>query len=144
MTKLASTEGIRWAFLKPTWVPHDAPPGHRQLLRLRVIETPLFAVWVHRHLRPDPGRHLHDHPASFVTWIIKGGYRESRKAAKPLHHKRWSFRYMKAEWPHSILELDEVPTITILLVGRRRRPWGFDTPTGWMHHVDYLKGNRGY
>lgn len=143
MKQLASTEGIRWALLKPTWVPHDAPPDKRLLLRIRVVQTPLFSLFVHYYLRPDPDRDLHDHPYSFFSWIVRGGYTEARVAARPLTHKRWSFRYMKAEWPHSILELTELPTTTILFVGRRRREWGFYAPTGWVHHADYPNKDRG-
>jgi hypothetical protein len=141
MRKLASTEGIRWAFLKRTNVPHDVPPERVLVIRWRVIQTPLFALYVHKIIRPDPQRDLHDHPSSFLSLIIKGSYRELRQGASvPLLHEALSLRYMRAEWPHSILELGRVPTWTILFVGRRRREWGFYTPAGWVHHEEYTAG----
>lgn len=138
MPKLASTEGIRWAFLKRTNVPHDAPPEQVLLIRWRVVQTPWFSVFVHKHLRPDPQRDLHDHPFSFVSLIVKGGYRELRhRASLPLLHVALSMRFMRATWPHSILDLVRVPTWTILFIGPRYRDWGFYTDAGWVHHKDY-------
>lgn len=110
--------------------------------RLRVIQTPLFAVYLHKHLRPDPQRELHDHPFSFVSIIFKGAYRERRMASVPLRHDALSVRWMKAEWPHSILELLRVPTWTLLLCGRRRREFGFHTAEGWKNLADYEKWVR--
>ena len=142
MEKLTSVGGIRWALLKWTTVPEDVPPEKVLIHRLRVVQTPLFALYLHKHIRPDPGRDLHDHPASFFSVIFKGGYIERRMGASmPLKHFALSARWMKAEWPHTIQELLRVPTWSVLLMGRRRRMWGFHTDNGWVPYKEYSRLN---
>lgn len=58
-------------------------------------------------------------------------------AAKPKSWRRWSVHWMRAEWPHRITRLHQVPTWSLLFVGRRRREWGFITTKGWVHYRDY-------
>ena len=138
MDQFRAVDGSRWALFRAHDVPFNAPPEEVLLRRWRIVQTPLFGVYLHRHIRPDWFRDMHDHPYSFVTWVLRGAYRENRIAAKPLTWRQWSVHYMRAEWPHSILELTEVPTWTLMFVGRRRRDWGFVTDDGWVSHKTYL------
>ena len=41
------------------------------LIRTRIVQTPWFGVYLHRHLRPDSYRELHDHPWSLVSLILR-------------------------------------------------------------------------
>src|SRR6185503_13941469 len=60
----------RWTY---TWAQND------YITRLHVFKTPWFAVCLHWINGPDPEPHLHDHPVSFLSLILKGGYVENRK-----------------------------------------------------------------
>lgn len=51
--------------------------GSPYMLRWYVIpRNPLFNVYVHKFLRSDDDRALHDHPWWFVSLILRGGYVE--------------------------------------------------------------------
>lgn len=136
MDQLRGTDGSQWAFLKTTFIPETATAETALLKRWRIIQTPLFAVFLHCHFKPDPSRDLHDHPYNFRTWILKGDYSE-RRPGQVVVWRTGSRHSMKAEWPHSIQALSRVPTWTLLFVGRRRRDWGFYTENGWIRHKDY-------
>jgi hypothetical protein len=137
MKKLRGTDGSRWTLLKTAFIPETATAETALLKRWRIIQTPLFAVFVHCHFRPDPSRDLHDHPYNFCTWILKGDYSERRNGKRPLVWRTRSWHFMPAERPHSIHALSRIPTWTLLLVGRRRRDWGFYTSDGWIPHKEY-------
>ncbi|HEX7276291.1 MAG TPA: hypothetical protein VF244_02860 [Acidimicrobiales bacterium] len=99
------------------------------LIRLRIIQTPLFGVYLHRFDGPDPRATLHDHPWAFTSIVLRGGYVERR--LNPLtmevdenHVVRWVNR-LHAHDSHAIIRLLRVPTWTLMLVGRRVRTWGY-------------------
>ena len=81
-----STEGIRWAFMRKYEIPDVEHPEQTYLRRWRVIQTPLFALYLHHILLPDGDRDLHDHPYPFASLTLKGGYTEERVQ---LDTERW-------------------------------------------------------
>jgi hypothetical protein len=119
-------------------------PGNSMLERWRLIQTPLFGLYVHFLFREDLDRDPHDHPWSFWSLVLRGGYHEELtpdprvgdrkiigRRAGSVHH----FPLRSAHRISSVLS----GTVTLVLVGRRRRSWGFYTPEGW---VDYRKYDR--
>jgi hypothetical protein len=79
---------------------------------------------------PDSREVPHDHPWSFVSFILKGGYDEMRKNPHDTHaplrlrrHRRMNI--MRRDDAHFILRLLKVPTWTLLFMGKRRRTWGY-------------------
>lgn len=116
----------RWAFMQRFVVP-DFDSDEDYLRRLRIVQTPWFGVYLHRIGTPDSRPTLHDHPWNFVSIVLRGGYWECVPRfgdyADP-QPVRWINR-KRAEDLHYILTLDRVPTWTLVLVGRRRRVWGY-------------------
>lgn len=118
--------------------------GITYLNRIRLVQTPCFAVYLHRFDGPDPRPELHDHPWPFVTMVIKGGYHELRKTigreqTTHMEHRRaWRPRVMRLTEAHTIVMLDKAGTRSIVVCGRRQREWGFYTEfgTGWKHYMD--------
>ena len=119
----------------------DIPCQDRLYLRrLRIIQTPWFAVYLHEMHGPDADRDLHDHPFDFYSIILKGGYVENWLAKQqgfglPTHTRvwpRWSGHLMRKTEGHRIRALHETPTYTLVLVGSRTREWGFWTRAGWV------------
>lgn len=118
----------------------------------------LGGIFVHRMDGPDPGPDLHDHPWSFASLILKGGYVEKRANTRNLNGWRSGVRR-----PLSIrlLRLDEAHTITRLLEGRswslvihgpNVRLWGFYVRNGfrngvgqygWVESTEYAASERG-
>lgn len=107
------------------------PEGLPYLKRWFILRTKWVQVYVHNICRSDPDSDMHDHPWSFISVILWGGYLE--------HTPEGSFQrsapqilYRPAGSPHR-LELNR-GAWTFIVVGRERREWGFVTPRGWEHH----------
>jgi hypothetical protein len=152
-----------WGLMRWTTIPDAANPARVYLRRLRLIETPWFGVKLHKIvLSDDPRtRGLHDHPWSFVSFQITGGYRElvpGRNFEKPWYDGkpfpapdpargvsgsfyRWKLHrrvnVVRADDLHAVRLDDERPCWTLVVNGRRRRQWGFRFPgMGWVAHID--------
>lgn len=141
----------RWAFFRPTVIPDIETPDP-YLTRLRIVQTPWFGVYLHQIHRADGAREVHDHPWSFVSIILHGAYVEHREPSQATKHDatlpidrrlglRWFGRgyvnFLRAEDAHRIAHVAP-DTWTLVLVGRRRRDWGFHTPDGWVHHKTWI------
>lgn len=115
-------------------------------------------VYLHRFDAPDPGIDLHDHPFSFVSVVLAGGYIEERadiREAEMLariadkwpttchrgvleHRGRWSVRALRLDECHRIVDLDRGRRCwTLVLRGPVRRRWGFYLPEGFMDESVY-------
>jgi hypothetical protein len=133
--------------------------GKPHLRRLRVVQTPWFAILLTRILEPDPGRDPHNHSRPFVTFILRGGYTE-RVWPRPEAiardrdgigggwatdvlgngigriHRRWSLMGLPQSWAHRITSV-QPGTLTLVLAGRHRGTWSFWTPDGPVDWRDY-------
>lgn len=130
--KLASGRSPRWAFMERFEVPDYDEPERNYLTRWRLIQTPWFAIYLHRMDGPDPRPTLHDHPWPFVSFVLRGGYDERRldpmtMLVDPRRRVRW-VNVMPLEGAHAIINLLRTPTWTFLLVGRRVKTWGYLEP----------------
>lgn len=125
---LASGRSARWALMERFEVPDYDHPERNYLTRWRLVQTPWFGFYLHRMDGPDPRPTLHDHPWPFVSFILRGGYWEDRLDPHELqtHKRRVRFvNVMPIFGAHSIRHLLRTPTWTFLVVGRRRRMWGY-------------------
>lgn len=99
---------------------------------------------LHVFHRGDADPDLHDHPADFWTfplvsyveeYLDKAGERRTRVVrAFRLHHRR-------AEFAHRVVEpavFIKEQIATVVWWGRKRRDWGFHTPTGWVPWREYV------
>jgi hypothetical protein len=133
--KLASGRSARWAFMDRFDVPQYDGDG-LYLTRWRIIQTPWGGIYLHRMEGPDPRPTLHDHPWSFLSIVLRGGYIERRLDPMTMsvdeHHAVRRFNRMRAGDAHSIRSLLRVPTWTLLVVSARKRTWGYLEPVGNM------------
>jgi hypothetical protein len=107
-------------------------------------------VFVHKFLKSDPDD-VHDHPWSFATLILRGGYWEWRptfdaEGRKNGEVSRWcgagSFRTARANTYHRI-ELDpNITCWTLFMPGRKQRDWGFLVKNQWIQWEQYLKQRK--
>jgi hypothetical protein len=122
----------RFAFMKKFEIPEFDNDGN-YLTRWRIIQTPWFALYLHRIDAPDSRPTLHDHPWSFLAIVLRGGYVERRLDPITMrvneHHMVRRFNLMRKHDFHAIMNLFEKPTWTLLFVGARRRTWGYLEPT---------------
>lgn len=141
--------GKRWEFFGDPLVLVDENNGREFLKRWRLVQTPLFSIFLHRMQVPDPGVDLHDHPWSFVSFVLRGGYIErvadTRRPweERHRHRGRWSFGGIRLDQIHSIDALDRTPTWTLVVTGPTRRRWGFvagdDGWQDWEYEYDYAR-----
>jgi hypothetical protein len=84
-----------------------------------------YSIRLHRWLRSDDKRHMHDHAWNFRTFVIKGYYTDvsviNNKIIRDL--VIWS-AYRKAEHKHYV-DVPEEGCWTILFCSKPLRKWGF-------------------
>lgn len=154
-----STEGRkifwRWRFgdfeIRSDVISHD-------YMRRWVVKLPWFTLRLHHILRGDARGEFHDHPMSFVSLILKGGYIEHRpvgglvsalqKAASGFGAESiqvcdpGSVLFRRGEDLHW-LELPPGKTAwTFLIASPYYREWGFQTRDGWIHAGRYDEWKR--
>lgn len=133
------------------------------LLRWYLIpRNPWLNVYLHKFLRDDDDRALHDHPWWFVSILICGSYREILRDDLSEFVDRYapSVAYRPATHRHCVclewtVKRDEngnflliyKPCWTIIITGPKVREWGFWCPKGfvpWYEFVDSTdNGNIG-
>lgn len=102
------------------------------LVRITIFQCSLFSIKLHKVLISDAGP-LHDHPWSYISLILFGGYTEHT-----LTGSKWysplSVLYRKADQPHK-LEIPEGKTCTSLIfTSGKYREWGFNLSNTWISH----------
>lgn len=99
--------------------------------RHTVFKCRWFAVYFHQFLRGDQDRCLHDHPWSFVSFIVWRGYWE--EMADGLHWRRpGSILVRPAKTAHRVVVEPGTKPWSLVIVGRKSREWGFHESTGWV------------
>lgn len=96
--------------------------------RFRLLRTRWGNLYLHQFLRGDEDRCFHDHPWSFVTLILCGGYSEEMP-----NGSRWrspgTLLYRPATHRHRV-ECSK-PAWSLVFVRPKSRAWGFWTKAGW-------------
>jgi hypothetical protein len=109
-------------------------PERPYLLRWWLLRTKYLRIYLHKIMRDDDDRALHDHPWWNISIVLRGGYREVTAAG--------------AEWrgPGSIVvrRATAAPRLelpvrnggirycwSLFITGPRIREWGFHCPNGW-------------
>lgn len=83
-------------------------------------------VYVHKIMRPDHDRALHDHPWWFWSFIVKGGYTEELDNGARRSWRAPAFSRHAAEDRHRIdATLNDKPVWTIFITGPPRAWLGF-------------------
>lgn len=138
MSKLKAVDGSVWAFMKKCVIPsRDGTEDY--LVRWRLVQTPWFAFYLHKIMTPDMDEHLHDHPWNFTSIILSNGYLEETP--------EWGHLYTPGAWNHkkatdmhkiALFWKPEKPVWSLMIIGRRKRDWGFDVDGEWVDHATYL------
>jgi hypothetical protein len=116
------------------------PQGIYLVRWFAVPRNRLFNIYLHRILRSDDDRALHDHPWFNLSLILSGYYIEHTIASGGVHRR--ALRGVgdikaRAPWAAHRLEVD-APCVTLFLTGPKMRSWGFHCPhVGWVHWRRY-------
>lgn len=134
---------------KPDLIIGDPP----QTLRWHLFRWRGLQVSLHKWVRSDSDRALHDHSADNISILLNDVYREwfFDPMSDPRWHKDVPFPaqvpkvrfplipyYRRAETPHRVELLTDTPVWTIWIRFKPRRSWGFWCGNGWRHWRDYV------
>lgn len=125
----------KWAAGWLTGGPHFVvgDPSRPYLLRWYVLpRNDWFNVYIHRFLRDDDDRAMHDHPWASVSLLLRGRYVEETAAGRK-EYRAGSLVWRSAEYTHRVELPGGRPCWTLFVTGRRVREWGFHCPQGWVH-----------
>lgn len=100
------------------------PPECPIMVRWTLLEGRFGKLLVH-HFMPDATDAVpHDHPASFVTAVLRGSYDDVQPDGKRERMRPGKIRFRRAEHAH-VTEIGPRGCWTVVLMFRKRRPWGF-------------------
>lgn len=128
--KVKGKRSPRWAFWQRMTIP--CKDGTDYLVRLRIVQTPIFAIYLHDIHEDDGDRDPHNHPWSFLSFVLRGQYTEmvypdpieSRSNYVFKTHERFSIHRMGRVSAHRII--DASPGLkTLIFTGPRKASWGF-------------------
>lgn len=94
----------------------------------------LFNIYLHRFVRSDDDRSLHDHPWLNCSVLLEGEYTEHTIAAGGVAHhaiyRTGTLKFRRAIAAHRV-ELHAGPCLSLFITGPVIREWGFHCPAGW-------------
>lgn len=133
----------KWAFLEGFEVPDFDNPEVTYLARIRIVQTPVFGVYVHRLGTPDARKSLHNHPWPFVSILLRGSYTEMIPGGDYVVPRKVNWINVKPynkSW-HWIDQVHREPVWTLVFVGKRRRVWGYLERDGTYYDFDKSEYN---
>lgn len=119
---IASPDG-QSIYMKRWWLFNPYPSSDEANLR-RFPWLPV-SIRVHRILRPDQDRHLHDHPWNARTIILDGWYVEEREGARPAKRNVGYTGRLDHGSYHRIDQVSPGGALTLFFTFRYRGTWGF-------------------
>ena len=106
--------------------------------RYAIIETFLFAVYLHKIHKEDQDLHLHSHPWNFVTIVLKGSYRELGEHGESLK-KVGTVSSMSRNRFHKIATVFDKPVTTLFLTFGKHKPWHYLVDGSKIESDEYRK-----
>lgn len=98
-------------------------------------------LYLHKFLRDDDDRAMHDHPWWFASLVLKGRYIEFTTDGLVLR-ERGSIAFRRATHRHRVELLGDksnrTPCWTLILTGPKSRDWGFWCPYGFVPWKDFV------
>jgi len=109
-----------------------------------------FNIYIHKFLKGDPDD-VHDHPWSYATFILAGGYYEwipqfNPDGTKSCEIRKWRgpghFRICRPNSYHRVELKPGVTAWTLFMPGPHKRQWGFLVDNKWIHNDNYLASRK--
>lgn len=99
-----------------------------------------YRAFLHLFHRSDADA-LHDHPWSFITLILWGGYFEQTPKGT-----RWrppgSLLFRPALWKHRVVIPPGKKALTLVITGPKKRSWGFYCEQSWRPWREHAKAEE--
>lgn len=122
---------------------HIGPDDDHRLQRWWIVpRNPIANVYLHRFLRSDDDRAIHDHPWDNRSWILSGEYLEHLQDGTTATRYQGDVVERRAIEAHRV-ELVTGPVTTLFFTGPILRDWGFYCPNGWRHWREFVDVTEG-
>ena len=121
-------------------------PDDPYLCRWWVIpRNKFFNIYLHKTLKDDDVRALHDHPWLNISLLLKGGLGEIYgKDNKVRCFRRFIPIFRRAVGRHRLfIPVGAEFAWTLFITGPTIRDWGFHCPKGWVVWKDFVAENPG-
>lgn len=123
-------------YMERYWLFNPYPPSEPQNRKRNWFH---ISIRLHRIMRPDDDRHMHDHPWNARTVILRGSYSEVRPLRDPVlhailrnlcdgHHyirNAGDTATLKYGEYHRIASVSDGGVWTLFITGKYRGTWGF-------------------
>lgn len=106
--------------------------GELHFKRWRVLELPWISIYIHGIYKHDEDTHLHSHPWSFISLILKGSYVEETINGV-VNRGFLSIAYRNSKDYHKIKKLNTKTVYSLVITGKRYPTWGYKVDN---KHVD--------
>ena len=93
-------------------------------------------VMLHSFFPGATDKDCHDHPASFLTFVLRGGYDDVQPDGTVDRVYAPTARFRRAEHAH-ITRVGPAGATTIVVMGPKRRAWGFHRDGKWFEWRTY-------
>lgn len=110
------------------------------LRRLILIQCPLFSIMLHWFHSEDKQRHLHNHPVSMLSIVLRGYYVEEVYDSGIRKIKWWNF--IPSYKFHKVIYAS-LNCTTLCFAGPREQGWGFLTKHGFIPWRKYHEEHEG-
>lgn len=127
-------------------------PGRARISWWQRLLTWLPCTYIHRFVRDDADRELHNHPWEATSLILAGGYIEERRVPLPFNehkytvqtklYKPWSLNRIYTDTFHRVMLLED-DAWSVIVRGKTQQSWGFwDRETGKFTHWQEFVAKR--
>jgi hypothetical protein len=97
-----------------------------------------FSIRLHRICRPDADRHLHDHPAPFRSFVLRGWYEHEVDGMGDIEVNAGDTYVMRKGLYHRIFAVPPQGVWTLVIFGKRDTTWGFLVNGRKVPYTEYL------
>lgn len=128
-------------------------PDNPYMLRWYILpRNHWFNIYLHKIVRSDDDRALHDHPWASVSILLRGRYVEVTQGNSCQYWNRYqagNFIYRSSNYSHRLEVFEGEHCWTLFITGPKVRTWGFYCPRGWVpwhefvDHTDHGNVGRG-
>src|SRR5277367_2854970 len=105
-----------------------------------VPRNDVMNIYLHRFLKDDDDRALHDHRGDNRSWILEGSYLEHLEGGVCYTRRPGDHVVRRAVTLHRVELFHSRPVISLFSIGPVVRDWGFKCPDGrWIPWQEFVK-----